>query len=92
MILKHARNWGHIIFIDHYSGFMYNYIIMSIYINEIIEARNALEQNSRLFEVKIKRYTRRGYNMKSNDKNFTWVCIKSRQNLTFYGIGAYNQT
>ena len=88
-ILSHTKFWGSVMFVDHYSDFVFNHLITGTTSQATFEAKQAYEREAASFDVKIKSY--HADNLRFNDRNFQGDCIKNKQTISFCGVGAHHQ-
>ena len=88
-ILTHVKYWGSILFVDHYSDFLYNHLITGTTSQATLEAKQAYERVAAAHGVKVQSY--HADNLRFNDNNFKGDCIKNGQTITYCGVGAHHQ-
>jgi len=88
-ILTHEKFGGSVLYVDHYSDFVYNHLITGTTSIATIESNQAYERVVATYGVKIKAYYTD--NLRFNDNNFTGDCIRGGQTLTHCGVGAHHQ-
>lgn len=79
---------GSTLFIDHYSNFIYNLIIVTNS-SECYESKKAYERVAAAYEVKVKSY--HGDNLRFNANLFGGDCKSSGQTISFCGVGTHKQ-
>ena len=84
-ILTHARFWGSVVYVDHYSDFVYSYLIQGTTSAETLASKHGYEREAAAHGVQIKSY--HADNLRFNDNNYMGDCIKANQKITFCGVG-----
>ena len=87
--LTHERYWGSVIYVDHFSDYVYNHLITAVTSEATLLSKQAYERMAQSHDVKIRAY--HADNLRFNDSNFTSDCNRSGQSLTFCGVGAHHQ-
>ena len=87
--LTHKRVWGATVFYDHGSDYSYVHLMTDLTSSSTIEAKHAFERKMATYDVTIKHY--HADNGRFNDIAFREDCKKSKQKLTFCGVGAHHQ-
>ena len=88
-ILTHARFWGSVIYVDHFSDYIYSHLIQGTTSSDTLKSKHGYEREAATFGVKIKSY--HADNLRFNDNNFMNDCITANQKITFCGVGAHHQ-
>ena len=88
-IMTHERFWGSVLYVDHYSDFMYNHLITGTTSLATLESKLAYERVAAAHGVTIKAY--HADNLRFNDNNFKGSCISAGQQLSYCGVGAHHQ-
>ena len=88
-ILIHARFWGSVIYVDHFSDYIYSHLIQGTTSSDTLKSKHGYEREAATFGVKIKLY--HADNLRFNDNNFMGDCITANQKITFCGVGAHHQ-
>ena len=88
-ILTNKRYWGSVIYCDHNSDFIFNYLITGTTSAETLASKQAYERVAMNHNVNIKAY--HADNLRFNDNNFRASCLKLGQQLTFCAVGAHHQ-
>ena len=87
--LTHKIFWGSVLYVDHFSDFLYNHLITSVSSLETINSKHAYESVGKAYGIDIKSY--HADNLRFNDINFSGDCAKAGQTMTFCGVGAHHQ-
>jgi hypothetical protein len=87
--LTKKRYIAAIVFIDHYSRLKYIHLMTKLTSKETMEAKQALEQFSKQYSVRILHY--HCNNGRFADKNIKNSCSAKGQGLTFCGVNAHFQ-
>ena len=87
--LTNNRFWGSVIYADHYSDFLFSFLISSTSSEETFASKLAYERVAAAHGVKIKAY--HADNLRFNDSNFRKSCVTAGQQLSFCGVGAHHQ-
>ena len=87
--LTHARFWGSVIYVDHFSDFIYSHLIQGTTSAETLASKHGYEREAAAYGVKVTSY--HADNLRFNDNNFTGDCIKANQQISFCGVGAHHQ-
>ena len=77
------------IFVDHFSDFIYSHLIRGTTSQETLDAKHAYERVAKAHGVKVESY--HADNLRFNDNNFTGDCVRAGQEITFCGVGAHHQ-
>ena len=88
-ILTHTRFWGSVIYVDHYSDFVYSHLIQGTTSTDTLDSKAGYEREAAAYSVKIKSY--HADNLRFNDNNFKGSYIKANQQITYCGVGAHHQ-
>ena len=88
-ILTHARFWGSVIYVDHFSDFIYSHLIQGTTSADTLNSKHGYEREAAAHGVKVKSY--HADNLRFNDNNFKGSCIKANQQITYCGVGAHHQ-
>ena len=86
--LTHARFGGAVLFVDHFSNFVYVHLISSPTAEATLAAKHAYERIARTHGVTIKRY--RGDNSRFDEKGFQDDCHRQHQEFSYCGVGAHH--
>ena len=81
--------WVSVLYIDHYSDFMYNHMIIGTTSQQTLDSKHAFEQIAKSHGVFVHPY--RADDSRFNDNNFRGSCTKAGQQLTLCGVRAYHQ-
>ena len=87
--LTHERFWGSVIYVDHFSSFVFSHLIKGTTSKETLESKHAYEKEAASYGVAIKSY--HGDNLRFNDNNFKGDCLKSGQSISYCSVGAHHQ-
>ena len=84
-ILTYEKFWGYMLFADHYSDFIYNYLITGTTSITTLDTKQAYERVALSYGVTVRSY--HADNLRFNDNNLRGDCIKVGQQLTHCGVG-----
>ena len=87
--LTHERYWGSVLYVDHFSDYLFNHLITGTTNEQTLSSILAYERVAQQHDVRGKAY--HADNLRFNDNNFRGECIKLGQQLTFSGVGAHHQ-
>ena len=88
-IMTHERFWGPVLYVDHYSDFMYNHLITGTTRQATLESKLANGRVAAAHGVKIKSY--HADSLRFTDNSFKGSCISAGQHLSYCGVGAHHQ-
>ena len=77
------------VFVDHFSDFVYNHLIHGTSSAETLGAKQAYERVAGHYGVQIKAF--HADNLQFDDKAFKTSCLYVGQQLTFCAVGAHHQ-
>ena len=87
--LTYKRFWGSVVFVDHFSDFVYNHLIHGTTSAETLGAKQAYERVAGHYGVQIKAF--HADNSRFDDKAFKTSCLHAGQQLTFCAVGVHHQ-
>ena len=87
--LTHERYWGSVLYVDHFSDYLFNHLITGTTSEQTLSSKLAYERVAQQHDVRVKAY--HADNLRFNDNNFRGECVKLGQQLTFCGVGAHHQ-
>ena len=88
-ILTYVRFWGSVIYVDHFSDFIYSHLIKGTTSADTLESKYGYEREVADYSIKVKAC--HANNLCFSDNNFIGNCINHNQKITFYGVGAHRQ-
>ena len=87
--LTHEKYWGSVLYVDHFSDFMYGHMITGTTSQQTLDSKHAYERITSANRVTVKSY--RADNFQFNSRNFRGDCVKGGQQLTLCGVGVHHQ-
>lgn len=87
--MTYERFLGSVLYVDHFSDFMYNHLITGMTSIATLESKQAYKRAAAAHGVKVKSY----YvdNLRFNENNFKGSCISANQQLAYCGVRAHHQ-
>ena len=86
--LTHPRFGGVVLFLDHFSNFIYVHLISSPTAEATLAAKHAYKRIARTHGITIKRYS--GDNSRFDEKGFKDDCHRQHQDFSYCGVGAHH--